>query len=92
MARFRVKLNSAGMRELLNAPALERHLLDRAERAAAAARASAPVESGEYRDSIHAETVHTDRVVGRVVADVDYAVAVEAATRNLGRSIDAAGD
>lgn len=51
------------------------------------AKASAPVDSGAYRDSIHIETVHTDRMVKRVVADVPYAMAVEADTGNLARSL-----
>jgi hypothetical protein len=92
MARNRIKLNSGGMREILNGPAMERDMLRRARQAADAARDSAPVESGEYRDSIHAEVVHTDRAVGRVYADAPHALVVEAKTSNLGRSIDAAGD
>ena len=92
MARFRVKLRSAGMREILNGPAMERDMLRRAERAADAARSSAPVESGQYRDSIRATVEHTDRAVGRVYADAPHALVVEAKTRTLGRSIDAAGD
>jgi hypothetical protein len=51
---------------------------------------SAPVASGAYRDSLHIETDHTDRMVKRVVADVDYALVVEANTGNLARALDAA--
>lgn len=56
-----------------------------------AAQGSAPVESGAYQDSLHIETDHTDRMVKRVVADVDYALVVEANTGNLARAMDVAG-
>jgi hypothetical protein len=68
-----VRLNGAGVRELLHSEGVRRMLRARAERAAAAARASAPVASGAYRDSIRVEDATTDRAVGRVVADVPYA-------------------
>jgi hypothetical protein len=57
-----------------------------------AAKASAPVESGDYRDSIHTETERQGNLTAvKVVADVPYAMYVEAATGNLARSLDAAG-
>ncbi len=62
-----------------------------AERALSAAQSSAPVASGAYRDSLHLETDHTDRMVVRVISDVDYAMVVEANTGNLARALDAAG-
>lgn len=87
-----VKLNSAGMRELLTSAGLAAELHARAERIAAAARAVAPVASGEYRDSIHVEDeVHGDRVVSRAYADAPHAMVVEAAHGTLGRSLDAGG-
>jgi hypothetical protein len=36
------------------------------------------VRTGRYRDSLHLERALTDRAVVRVVADVDYGLAVEA--------------
>jgi hypothetical protein len=90
--RVKVTLNSAGVREVLHAPGLVADMQSRMERVAAAARGSAPVVSGEYRDSIHTVTVdHGDRMAVQVVADSDHAMAVEAATGNLARSLDAAG-
>lgn len=71
-----------GVEAMLDAPA---------ERALSAAQASAPVESGAYRDSLRVETDHTDRMVKRVVSDVDYALVVEANTGNLARALDSAG-
>lgn len=91
MARTRVKLNSAGMRELLLSGGVRADMLRRAEQAASAARSTAPVDSGEYRDAISAETDTTDRAVGQVVASAPHSLVVEAKTRNLGRSVDAAG-
>lgn len=88
----RIRLNSRGMDELLNSDSVRADMLRRAERVAAVARDTAPVDSDAYKASIHAETATTDRAVGRVVADVDYALALEFHTRNLGRALDAAGD
>lgn len=91
MARTRVELNSAGVRELLNDSGVRAELERRAERVAAAARATAPVATGAYRDSIHVTTGRTDRAEARVVAPVPHAMLVEAKTGNLARSLDAAG-
>lgn len=85
------RLNSAGIREMLKEPAMQAEMHRRAENVAAAARSSAPVESGAYRDSI----VVTDeqqptRAVSHVGATVDYAPILEARLGVLGRSLDAA--
>lgn len=56
-----------------------------------AARATAPVDTGEYLDSIHIETDHTDRMVKRVISNVPYAMIVEARDGVLARALDAAG-
>lgn len=91
MARFRVTLKSRGMLDLLKSRAVEKDMEARADRVAAQARSQAPVLTGAYRDSIEAESQeHRTRVVGRVVATVDYAQSVEARHRVLGRAIDAA--
>lgn len=42
------------------------------------AQSNAPVDTGAYRSSLHIESDRTDRMVKRVVADVDYALVVEA--------------
>jgi hypothetical protein len=63
-------------------------MVQHAEAVAAAARGGAPVESGDYQRSIHVEVVdHPSRVVAHVVADVPYAMVVEAATGNMARSL-----
>lgn len=91
MARTRVQLNHPGMAALLRSSGVAGEMHRRAESALGAAQAAAPVASGAYRASLHVEDVTTDRAVSRVVADVPYALVLEARLRVLGRSIDAAG-
>lgn len=84
----KVKLNHAAMQALLDGGSGVEAILDQhAEQVASRARGNAPVASGDYRDSIHVETEHTDRMVKRVVADVPHALVVEAKTGNLARSL-----
>ena len=92
MARTRIKLNSAGIQSYLDGGGgvdalLEAEAQERADRA----RANAPVASGAYRDSIHVETDHTDRMVVRVVASAPHAFVVEARNGVLAKASDAAG-
>jgi hypothetical protein len=91
MANVRIELNKGGIKAILKSPEVAAELHRRAERAASAARASAPVDTGAYKASIEVvDEVHKDRVVSKVVADVGYAMTVEANTGNLARSLDAA--
>lgn len=84
----KIKLNSRGVQSYLDGGGgVEAVLQAEAEKSAARARASAPSDSGAYRASIHIETAKTDRMVKRVVADVPYALVVEANTGNMARSI-----
>ena len=91
MARRRVRLKSGGVEELLKSAGVRDELTRHAEQVAVAARASAPVDTGAYRDSIRVEQATTDRAVVRVVAGVSYAMAIEAGTGNMARAADAAG-
>lgn len=91
MSRPRVVLNRGGMRELLNDPGVRAELARRMDAVAQAATASAPVESGVYRDSIRRQSVTTDRAVERVVADAPHALLVEARTGTLARALNSAG-
>lgn len=91
MARTRVTLNHGGMSALLRSAGVRADMMARAERVAAAARSTAPVQTGAYQASIRVESATTDRAVGRVVADVPYALVVEFGTRNLGAALDAGG-
>lgn len=84
----RVKINHRGIQEYLDGRHGVDALLEReAQERLARAKASAPVKTGAYRDSLHVQTVHTDRMVKRIVSDVDYALALEANTGNLARSL-----
>lgn len=91
MARSRVELNSSTIQEYLDGGhGVEALLQASASRVLSAAQAGAPVESGEYVGSLHIETVKTDRMVKRVVADAPHAMVVEANTGNLARALDSA--
>lgn len=92
MARSRLTLNHRTVQQYLDGDhGVEAMLTRRGERALATARANAPVVSGDYRNGLHLEVTHTDRMVVRVVSDVDYTLAVEADTGNLARALDSAG-
>lgn len=78
MARV-TKLNHKTIEEYLDGQhGVEAALEAEAEERLARAQANAPVVSGDYKRSLHIETGHTDRMVKRVVADVPYAMLVEA--------------
>lgn len=81
---------SSGIRELLTSDETRAVLTDKAQAVEAAAKSSAPVASGAYRDSIHIEQDTTDRAVTRVVSDAPHAFVVQANTGNLARALDAA--
>lgn len=66
---------------------VEALLEEEAQQVADRAISGAPVKSGAYQNSIHVETVQTDRMVKRVVADVPYAMVVEANTGNMARAL-----
>jgi hypothetical protein len=84
----RVTINHRGIQEYLDGKHGVEAVLEReAQQSLDRAKASAPVRTGAYKDSLHIETVHTDRMVKRVVADVAYARVVEADTGNLARSL-----
>ena len=89
MARANVKLNSSGVKDLLNSSKVRADLTARAERVLSAAQSSAPVVSGAYQDSLEVVQDTTDRAVVRVVANIDYGYVVEANTGNLARALDA---
>lgn len=87
----KVRLISRGMKSLLNDDGVTRDLRRRADRVAAQARSTAPVDTGAYRDSITVEVAETDRTVVRVVAKDRKSHVIEARTGNLARALDAAG-
>lgn len=85
----RVRLNRAGVRELLLSAGVQGAVTDQAEDIASKARATAPVgETGEYQASIGViEDPTPNRARARVVANDDKAAIVESRTRNLGSAI-----
>jgi phage baseplate assembly protein gpV len=87
-----VKFNEAFFDELGQSAQVERIVVGVAESVAAAARASAPVDTGAYRDGIHVE-VHraAHRVVAKVVASADDSMIVESRTGNLVRALRSVG-
>lgn len=90
MSKTRVEFHAGNLGEALNSPELAAFLKSKAEVVATSARASAPVDTGEYRDSITVEVAHTDRVVGRVHAKAPHSWVVEANTGNLQRALGSA--
>lgn len=92
MAKPKIVLNNSGIAAVLKSGPVAAELHRRAEAAAAAARASAPVASGTYAASIEVvDEIHKDRAVARVYAKAPYSHLVEANTGNLARALDAAG-
>lgn len=84
-------LNPAGIVALLKSPELAADLQRRVDGIAAEARRIAPVQSGDYRDSINAGVVDDgDRNTGYVQADVPYACNVEVHDRTLGKALGSA--
>ena len=91
MPKPKVVLDHGGMRALLNDPGVRAELHARAERVAAQARSTAPVDTGDYRDGIAVWDDTTDRAVVRVGSRDRKAPLVEAKTGNMARALDAAG-
>lgn len=92
MAKVKVTVNQRGIAQLLNSAGVQGDIADRGERILAAARADAPVESGEYRDNLHLEKVtRADGVEGvQVTSGTDHDIYVEAEHGTLARALDAA--
>lgn len=87
MARPRIVLDHSGMADVLRSDEVRAPLREIAEQTAARARSGAPVDSGEYADKIHVDSVTTDRAVERVVASARHSIVVEARTGNLKRAL-----
>lgn len=81
------RLNSAGMRELLNEGEIRGLLTSLAGVVLSRAQAGAPVDTGEYRASLRIIQDTTDRVAVRVGSTDDKAMVIESRTGNLARAI-----
>lgn len=87
-----VKLNSREIQSYLDGGhGVSAMLHSKAAPVLAAAKAAAPVDTGDYESSLHIEEDHTDRLVVRVVASDYKAGILEARYGILARAIDAAG-
>lgn len=99
MSLVNIEIDEAAIESLLAAPGVRRDMRARGRRVVQAAKLSAPVDTGEYRDSIHLEDGAGDGEV-LVVADADHSIYVELGTRvrghpahhTLSNALDAAGD
>lgn len=69
----------AAIASLAHADFVQADLHERAARVVAVAKQNAPVETGRYRDSIHAEDGPDGSVL--IVSDVEYAIYIEYGTR-----------
>lgn len=88
----RVSLNRGTIRNLLNGGyGMAEVLREDAQKVLARARSIAPVDTGEYRDSIHIEDDHTDRMVVRIVADDRKAPIIEHNHAVFARALGASG-
>lgn len=83
-----VVLNDAFFEELGRSPGVTALCRAKAEEIAAAARATAPVDSGDYQRSIHVEVVSRGRRnAALVVADDPKTMLIESTTGNLVRAL-----
>lgn len=74
--------------DLAHSPAVLALCTEVADEIADIARQTAPVDSGDYRNSIHVEAAQrSDRVAAEVVADDPKAMIIEARTGNLARAL-----
>lgn len=93
MPKTKVVLNEAGLNQLLRDPGVRADVDRRAEQVLDAARAEAPVHTGEYRDRLHIEHVTAANGIEsvRVTAGTDHDIYVEAEHGTLAKALDAAG-
>jgi hypothetical protein len=83
-----VEFNPVFFDEIMRTAGVERLTDDAAERALAIAKATAPVDTGDYRDGLHIEHRESKhRRVTRVVGDDAKTLLVESKTGNLARAL-----
>ncbi len=87
----RVEFNPRFFESVLREPKVEALVDAAADRALARAKASAPVDSGDYRDGLHIEH-HESRYrrAARVVGSDEKTMLLESRTGNLARALKAA--
>ena len=89
--RVKVKLNSAGMKELLNSPGVRADLTRRMGPVLAAAKADPHDDTLAYQNGLYIWQATTDRAVVRVVSGDYKGPILEAEYGVLARALDAAG-
>lgn len=83
-----VQLNDDWFRSILSSPGVQSLCRAKAEAALAQARATAPVKTGAYRNSLKIVPVkHEYRTTYEVVSDCDHALAVESQRGTLARAL-----
>lgn len=98
MSLTNIDVDETALQSLLTTADVRRDMRARGRRVVQAAKATAPVDTGEYRDSIHLEDGDDGEVL--VVASADHSIYVELGTRvpghpahhTLTNALDAAGD
>lgn len=87
-----VDFNDAFFEQLGRSPAVVAKCVAKANQVAAAARASAPVDSGDYKNNIRVEVQSRGRRNAAVVVASDWkSLLVESKTGNLARALKAVG-
>ena len=89
-----MKFNDAALQQLVREPGVREDMDRRANNVLDAARAAAPVLTGEYRDRLHIERsiAPTGAEVLTVTAGTDHDIYVEADHGTLAKALDAAAD
>jgi hypothetical protein len=87
---IKYKQDSGGIKDLLKSSEVRSMLKNKADPVLSAAQADPHDASGAYEGSLHIVDDTTDRAVVRVVADVPYALVLEANYGILARALDAA--
>lgn len=83
-----MRFNESFIPELGKSPAVTAEVKSITDKVAARARASAEVDSGDYRDGIKSEIDQTAyRVFGRVVGTDEKTMIIESRTGNLSRAL-----
>jgi len=98
MSLVNIEVDEAAIQALAATPAVKRDMRARGRRVVQSAKDTAPVDTGEYRDSIHLEDGPGDSEV-LIVASAGHSIYVEHGTRvpghpahnTLNNALDAAG-
>ncbi|MGV8852832.1 MAG: HK97 gp10 family phage protein [Rhodoglobus sp.] len=83
-----MRFNNNFIPTLANSPEVENLVRNKADEVATTARTTAPVETGDYRDSIRVTIEHTPfRVLAKVVAESKHSMLVESKHGTLARAL-----